>query len=875
MLTLLRTLSLGYVRQRLARSVLIVLLIALGVATLVATQALSKSLKIGVEEGVNPLAKLFDIILVNGDTGVHLDLARELRAAQLDGIENVMPLILTRMSVADLNNKQVWLWGVEWVKNKGGADAAEEAKKLGITIHLDYQPRTLLEKMAILVAPPALVTEQLASELEQTHPKSRRFKLRTAGQTPEVTRMGTIGLGDSDLPLNKSHVVLMELNNASLICFPEKPGYVHQIGVRLALGADLEEVSERLRQWVGQRADVRSIETSKQMVSDVTAGLEIGFTIGGAGALVVGLFLVYNALSVSVAERRHDIGILRSVGATRYQIAGLFMGESFLMGLIGSALGLPLGWSLARLAIGPLANTTSELMVPIDSPQLLFPTWLMIVAVISGTAVAVLAALVPAMQAASEEPADAVRRVPRRDQVIYFALQITASLLLMLAGVLMVRYREQMPLRTGMFAGIVCLVLSGLVSTPFFSAIFGRILQPLFRYLLGLEGRLAADNLVRTPGRTGLVIAALAATAALMVQTSGFLKSTRVGIYDWLEEKIDADLFVTAGSPVTSGGAALTMPEEFEEKLKVIDGVEAVLPVRMHEVGYYSQRTGQNHYVFLIALDTAAFDQVKTERPLARNLSKFPRLREKGTVVVSENFAALYGVKVGDFIQIPARDEMLKVEVVGLATDYTWNRGTILMDRAWYREKYVDHQISVFDLFLKPQADAQQIHDEILARYGEQYNLFILNRPDVHRDVHRTLTRVYAFVYAQQAIVGMVALLGVVSALFISVLQRRRELGLLRAVGASRGQILRSVLAEAVLMGLIGAIIGFAIGLLLEWYVLDILIFDESGFTFPMQIPWVEAGIVCFSAVLFATLAGLWPAYHATTLRIPDAIAYE
>jgi putative ABC transport system permease protein len=141
--------------------------------------------------------------------------------------------------------------------------------------------------------------------------------------------------------------------------------------------------------------------------------------------------------------------------------------------------------------------------------------------------------------------------------------------------------------------------------------------------------------------------------------------------------------------------------------------------------------------------------------------------------------------------------------------------------------------------------------------------------------VRSQLQRIYSMAYAQQIVVGLVALLGVVSALFISVLQRRRELGLLRAVGASRSQILRSVLAEAVLMGIIGAAVGFLVGLILEWYVLDILLFDETGFAFPLKVPWLEAGLVSLLSVVLATLAGLWPAYLATRLGITEAIAYE
>jgi len=124
-------------------------------------------------------------------------------------------------------------------------------------------------------------------------------------------------------------------------------------------------------------------------------------------------------------------------------------------------------------------------------------------------------------------------------------------------------------------------------------------------------------------------------------------------------------------------------------------------------------------------------------------------------------------------------------------------------------------------------------------------------------------------------VIGVVALLGVVSSLLISVLQRRRELGLLRAVGASRSQILRSVLAEAGLMGGIGAVLGVLLGIVLEWYVLRVLILDEAGILFPMAIPWLQIGFVAVIAMLLPLVVGVWPAWQATRMRIADAIAYE
>jgi putative ABC transport system permease protein len=303
-------------------------------------------------------------------------------------------------------------------------------------------------------------------------------------------------------------------------------------------------------------------------------------------------------------------------------------------------------------------------------------------------------------------------------------------------------------------------------------------------------------------------------------------------------------------------------------RLRARPDVEAALPVRIYALDF------RNRIVVMIALDSGAFRQGGGERTLARNLGRYPRIREPGTVLLSENFAALYGYRTGDRVRVAGPDGPLELEAIGVVPDYTWNRGTLVVDRDWFRRVYGDDQVDVYDLWLRPGADTQAVRREIEAE-GRPDGLVAQPRAALRGEISSALNRVYSLAYAQQVVIGMVALLGVVSALLISVLERRRELGLLRAVGASRGQVLRSVLAEATLMGAVGAAIGFGVGLLLEWYVLDVLLPDDAGWVFPLYVPWRAAGLVIGASVLFATLAGLWPALQATRLRIPEAIAYE
>jgi putative ABC transport system permease protein len=868
MFSLQRTLSVGYLGQHPTRAILVVLSIALGVATLVATQSLNRGLGEAAQRGNNPLADLGDLVIVNGQTGVPRELAAKLRAAGLDGVGAVYPVVMERVALPELDSRRrVWLFGFEFGQEKDPAGA----NRLPPGIHLELDDEVGVLGAAFLPWA-AAVGRELADDMARAPKiKGRAFTVRTSVPR-KLVKVGTIRFDGALAPLN-SMAVGLKLPDAAKIVFPKRPGFVNQISVKLADGANLEVVRQGLTDWLDRQrytAQVETREQSRALNSDVTAGLELGFAIGGAGALVIGLFLVYNALSVSVAERRHDIGILRSTGATRGQVVRLFVAEAAVLGLAGSLLGLPLGYFLARLVVDRLARVVSELLVQLDQVSVDASPRLLGLAVLAGTLVAVAAGLVPALQAAREEPAEAVRRVPRRHGVGFLLLHLAAVAVLLAVGCAFVGLRHKLPVRFGVFAGGAFLFVAGVAATPLLARVVGRLVQPVFRHLLGLEGRLAADNLVRSPGRTGIVIAALAATGALMVQTAGFLRSTEVAIRTWIDEKIAADLFISSGSATTSASNALAMREDIRQELLGVRGVEAVLPIRSHRVSF------NNFRVYLIALDMDTFDRAGQHQPLARSLRRFPEVRRPGNVLVSENFAALHKVAVGQRITIPGPErKTVELKVVGTVTDYSWNRGTILLDRAWFRKEFADNQVDLYDIFLAADADEQAVKKEIEDRWGKKEALFVMTRDDVQSDIRDQLRRIYGMAYAQEAIVGLVALLGVVSALFISVLQRRRELGLLRAVGASRAHVLRSVLAEAVLMGIVGAAVGFAIGLVLEWYVLDWLVLDESGFRFPMRVPWAEAGVVAAGSVALATLAGLWPAYHATRLRIPEAIAYE
>jgi ABC-type antimicrobial peptide transport system permease subunit len=727
-----------------------------------------------------------------------------------------------------------------------------------------------------------------------------------------------------------------------------KPGKVHRLDITLKDGVNPESALAEIGSVVIGRAEVESAREQDNRIREVLKGIEIGFKLCGAGALVVGLFLVYNALSVSVAERRHDIGIMRSVGATRPQVRLLFLAEALLLGVVGTGLGLPLGLGIAWLSLGPLRDAIAGLFLPLQPREIEVEAVMLVTAALGGLATALLAALVPASQAAAEEPADAVRRTPPRVSVAYGLLRVGGSLALVvpgallmafkpylsaplllqvggllivvgvplaligwrrlssarvgpakpqaaghsewsfflggifvaLAGAALVLLRDALPGEKGTYVALSLVIVGSLLLIPSLASFATRLVQPLARAVLPVEGRLAADNLVRNPGRTGLVIAAVAAGVALTVQTAGLIRSNEDAFLTWIDDTLRADLYLRSGGLTSSAGHQKTMSEKVVEDLRragALPSGSQVVGLAYRFPNYDSAAgAGAKTKGFMVLLDARDYCNANRERMAGHpDLAKWRRLAEEPDgAIVSENFARMHGVSPGDTLTLPGGT--LRRRVIDTVVDYNWIRGTIFLDRGHNREALSAQGVHTWEVYLPPGADPKAVVEGLGGTpVGARYSLIGVTREQVRSNYRQMVRTLYGLAYTQELVVAVVAVLGVVLSLLISVLSRQRELGLLRAVGGTRGQVVYTVLAEGVLVGTVGAVLGILIGLPLEWYVVRVILFEEAGFLFAVKIPWLEVGVISLLSVGLATLASLLPALHAMRLNITDAIAYE
>ncbi len=648
-LSLFHTLSLRHLKLRWSRALMVIASIALGVATMVATRALNRSMQEAMKNSTHPLEGMAELVVSNGDLGVQKDLASEVK--KVAGVSSVMPLLIENVLLPDVEKRAVLI----------AADVtANSVQENPWEVTIDIPDRN---KLAAFFAGRNLVLigKELEKELLAKLTKdAKTFRIKARGDTLAVPLwLGTIEAKGAAASL-AGNVIYMDAEVAAKRL--GQPGLVSRLDITLDKNYDLDQVRQNISDVLDGRAAVRTPQEFEQFHRNSIDALQLGFSFCGAGALVVGLFLVYNVLSVSVAERRHEIGILRSLGATRPQVCGLFLGEAAILGLLGAAVGLPLGIGLAHLGLGPVLRVFSDLFAKMDAPGVAIGADTLALAAASGVITALLAAWVPAHKASKEQPANAVRRNPPPADLAHLVLQLASGLACIVVGLLCMLLADRLPKRWGNYGFLVGMVLGLLLLTPMFSSLIAQAMLPAIRRLFGIETRLAADNLVRSPGRTGLVITALAAGVGMVLQTSGVIKSNQDVVSRWVDSTILADLVVSSGSPLGGGGQSGLMKDDVATDVaRASSDIAYTMPVRFRQLDFRGSQ------IYLIAMNLGDYHTVATQRQKpVYGLEHYPKVAEKGTarIIVSENFAALYHVKPGEKVTFPAQwDPKLGIHV--------------------------------------------------------------------------------------------------------------------------------------------------------------------------------------------------------------------
>jgi putative ABC transport system permease protein len=647
-------------------------------------------------------------------------------------------------------------------------------------------------------------------------------------------------------------------------------GRVDRILIKLPTNSNLEGWQKRLSGVLPPGAEVRPQGTGTEENRKMLAAFRWNLRLLSYIALVVGAFLIYNTISVSVVRRRSEIGIVRALGADRKDVLAAFLGEAACLGLAGALVGLPLGRIMAGGAVKLMAATVESLYVSSRPGAIALTPYSLALALLIGVGVAVVSALSPAREAMQVSPVDAMAQ-GRREFLARAHKGRDLAIAAVFAGLAALAAR--MPAFAGKpffgYLATILLIAAAAYAVPALVNFISRIAAGTLGKLFGVEAMLASRSLAASLRRTSVLVGALATAVAMMVSVGIMVGSFRQTVVSWMNNQLPADLYLRPAGDAAADRHP-TISVELVEKIARLPGVAAVDRLREYEISYDGMPATLAS-VDLRVLRAYQKSDFFSGRPTSEVLDQ---LRGKNNIIVSEPFTYKHKVKTGDTIALALGAARASFQIVDVYYDYASERGYILMDRDVLLKYLPDETPTNLALFIATDAKTAEVRKEI-QEVAAGHRILIFSDRDLRAEAVRIFDRTFAITYALEAVAVIVAVMGIAGALIALVIDRRREMGLLRFLGASSGQIRKMILVEAGLIGLLANLAGFVLGYFLS--LILVFVINKQSFGWTIRFHWpVDVLLGALTVVYAATVvSGLYPARVAVRLNPLEVIHEE
>jgi putative ABC transport system permease protein len=671
------------------------------------------------------------------------------------------------------------------------------------------------------------------------------------------------------------NLVLMDIAGAQLAL--NRFGWIDRLELLPASGTSLEALREEIQRRLPAGLQAQPPSRRGQQIEKMLQAFHFNLTALSYIALLVGLFLIYNTISVSVISRREEIGILRALGVARRTVVGLFLAEAAALAVTGILVGLPMARLMALGALRLTATTVKTLYVATaaQAPPLDSGHWLLAFA--TALPLALLAAAMPALEGSHIQPVAAMRsagRLEARRNFRWVSLWLPLCLFA-LAGILS-SMKPVGSLPVFGYGAALAIVLGAAFLCP--GALHAarwigeQIVAGLWARFpnVAVEWRLALANLASSIPRISISVAALAVSLSMLAAIAVMIGSFRETVIYWVEQTLRADLYLR---PATRSNVSVeaTVSPEVEEAVRRHPQVAGVDRFRNFTLPYAEG---------LVTLGAGDFNVLLEHGKL---LIKEPSgeveaMREaigQDAVVVSESFSLKHSVHAGGRVTLRMPAGPREFRVVAVYYDYSNDRGVIVMDHNTLIKYFGPMAPTSLTIYLQPGASADTVRAEILKTLEDRYRVFIYTNSALRAEVLRIFDSTFAITYALELIAIFVAILGIASALLTLILERARELAILRMVGADQGQVRRMVVAEALVLGGVSQTIGLSVGLVLSLVLIYVINVQSFGWTIQFHLPvWflLQSSLLVLVA---AGLAGLYPARRAARMHAVEALAEE
>jgi len=709
-------------------------------------------------------------------------------------------------------------------------------------------------------------SDTASTVIAQTLADAFSVKLGDSIRLPSITgltELTVVGL----LPANidsGNEMVLVTLSQAQKMT--GEAGKVNVIKANVEAFADKArraEIQSNIEAAMGKSYKVGTLIAGDEMFATMEMA-QIGLSVFGALALFMGGCIIFNTFRTMVTERRRDIGMLRALGATRRTIIGAILVESFLQGLLGAILGLLLGYLMAlgviKVAQGPLSTFINvKLGLPIVEPGLV------VVSILLGVGVTVLAGLIPAWNASRVTPLDALRptlaEVEFKRQTGRSFWMGVATIILTILAILSGQPRLILPGGILFLVGLV-LVAPGLIRP--FASLFGRVVA-VATVRQGVGG-LAQSNLTRQPSRVAVTASTSLLALAVIVAAGGIVTSMKGTILDMVQDSLGSD-FVFIPPSVGLWGSNVGATPQLAEELRAVTGVETVSTLR------YTSSQANGQMVSVLGIQPDDFQKVSGLVFMEGSQSAYQDIASERALIANTVFLIGTGLKVGDTVDLLTPAGPISYRIVAVASDLLNAKiNTVYISQANQQADFGSSEDVFIQIDLRPNADQEAAGQQIKA-LGMDYPQFkVISGADYYRTLVAQFGAAFSAMYILFAILAFPSLIAMLNTLTISVIERTREIGMIRAGGGTRRQIRSMIVAESLLLAAIGATFGIAGGTYLGYVLVTaVKVIFPMGYSFPVS--GIVAAIVI--GLLFGVLAAIIPSQQAARLEIIQALRYE
>lgn len=840
-------------RRHKLRLALTVAGIALGVAVYFAIQTANQGLVGSLNGTIEKLAGRSTLQIVSAESGFSQDIYKEIK--NTPGIELAEPVTET-IAETDLGSDlRILILGLDTASDLSLYTTTIDQNNLIVKNPLAFSNRK--DSVA--------VTRTLA---EKYHLKDGD-KLTVSSQNgPVVLTVRGIFSGSGVGDVYDGNVAVMDIYSAQDLFGRGRK--IDRIDIANAPGVSVEQLQKDIASRLPSGIEVVRPNLRGQSLQNSVTTMHVGFTIMSILALTIGVFIIFNSFSISVSQRWKEIAVLRGIGVERGNIKRMFLAEAVILGLVGSAIGIAAGYAMAIAAMGIIMKVTATVYGIVSSPAAIgFDRAFAAQAFAIGVVVSLIAAWLPARAAANLEPALALRNIETRQSDGGSGWwRFSAGVLFVIAGLLLIRFTPPTPGSYFPVAFSFTIQVGMILLLPKMLEFGAIILRPVMSLFFGIEGVIAVETMARSPRRTVATVAAIMIGLSFVLSNSALVQSQKAAINRSIDRSLAADVLVTSSEQLHSRTYHFT--EKTAETISNLPEVAVADALRVTA----TELDGAE--VTILAHNMKAYFDISPDLLDKGDAAAAKEITSKGEgILISNNLSFRWNVKMGDLLTIRSPRGELKLPVVGMLEYYRSENGTIFMDRELYKRYWDDSDVDYVFIDVKPGVDRTAFKEKIQAAIAGSQKAFIYTHDEYKSWVTKLLDQFFMMMYMQMLVAVLVASVGLVNTMLISVAERERELGIFRAIGGLRRQVSKMIMLEAVSISLVGFAAGAVMGTMNAYFLVNTAAKVVAGFNIEMQFPYLVALVSVPLVVLVAVISAWLPARRAARLNVVDAIGYE